>query len=52
MRHLTERLVQPLFCILDEYEAGLRSKPKRTLQDEKKIWWVSMIKHKLSKRYE
>lgn len=53
MRHVPESLLQPLLRILNEYEAGVKAKHKRTLTDHARLYDVARIKQKLSiKHYE
>lgn len=52
MRHIPERLFQPLSRILNECEAKLRGKAKRTLADETELYWLCQIKTSLSKKYD
>lgn len=52
MRHLPENLLAPLLRILDEYEAGVKAKPKRTLADHTKLYHASRIRNALERRYE
>ncbi|MCM1443657.1 MAG: hypothetical protein NC083_09045 [Muribaculum sp.] len=49
MRHLQEKYVLPLFRILDEYEMGVRNKPKLTLTDRANLWHIGNIKNELKK---
>lgn len=51
MRHIPENLLPPLLRILDEYEAGVKAKPKRTLTDHARLYDVGRVRCALSKRY-
>lgn len=51
MRHLTEQLLQPLLRILDEYEAGLRALPKKSLRDRGRLCDVARVRLALSKKH-
>ena len=37
MRHIPENMLTPLLRILDEYEAGVKAKPTRTLKDHARL---------------
>lgn len=51
MRHVPERLLQPLLRILDEYEAGVRAKTKRTQADHIRLYDVSRVRYAINKQY-
>lgn len=51
MRHIPESLLNPLLRILNEYEAGVKAKHKRTLTDHARLYDISRIKIALTKKH-
>lgn len=52
MRHIPENMLTPMLRILDEYEAGVKAKPKRTLKDHARLCDIGRIRHSLTKKYQ
>lgn len=51
MRHVPESLLIPLLRILNEYEAGIKAKPKRTLKDHNRLYDVGRVRNALNKKF-
>lgn len=51
MRHIAEKYLLPLNRILDAYEKQIRSKYPRSLKDERDLYFLTLIKHSLLKKY-
>lgn len=52
MRHVPESLLHPLLRILNEYEAGVKAKHKRTLTDHARLYDISRIRLALTKKHK
>ena len=52
MRHVPENLLIPLLRILDEYEAWVKAKPKRTLKDHIRLYDIGRIRNAVSKKFK
>ena len=52
MRHVPENLLIPLLRILNEYEAWVKAKPKRTLTDHSRLYDIGRIRNALDKKFE
>lgn len=51
MRHVPENLLTPLLRVLDEYEAWVKAKPKRTLKDQSRLYDVGRVRLALNKKH-